>query len=1027
MNSRTFQTIGCLSFVILLSGCLNKEKTEDAGRFIGEKFSEHVRSTDPRTPEEERLGFKLPPGFEIELYASEPDIGKPMNISFDAKGRMWVTQSFEYPFPAEGRGKDRITILEDTDGDGRADRFTHFSDTMNIPIGILPHGDGAIAYSIPNVYRFRDSNGDGNADRSAVVLGPFEHKDTHGMVNNFTWGFDGWIHADHGFTNNSTVAGSDGDSITMQSGNTFRFRPDGSRAEQTTYGRVNPFGLAFDELGYLYSVDCHSSPIYQLIRGGDYPHFGKREEGIGFAPDTKPHGEESTALAGMAYYSTTAFPEEFRKNLFIGDVVTCRVHRYSFEFNGSTPVAKAEQDLVMSEDPWFRPVDVELGPDGALYIADFYNRIIGHYEVPLDHPARDRIRGRIWRITYKGNSEEVEDWTRAGVKELLEGFGHSNLKVRLKVANELVQRIGREAIEPLKKMLAGQELDAQKYVHALWALYRLDALESQAVQKAAAHEDPLIRIHIMRILAEMVVPAPEYYRLVIAALEDGDPHVQRAAVEVLANYPQIASVEQLLAFRKHIPDHDTHLLYTTRLCLRNLLREETLTKEVIARQWDDLQASTLADVMTGVNLPQAGTFVFAFMKEHTVPNEQLSRLLEHAARFIPEEKLAELTVSSQRAYGKDLNTSFMSFTAIQRGMSQRGTDTHAQLMAWGGELTRNILNKYFPAAEAGSGPEASSQDISQQRFAVEFVGKAKMASLEDRLEKALQQETADRSVRVSAARSLMQLDPEENASLAGAILKSDSADLELRKQMAIVLGEFPGGTTREILNAVNNAPAALQVEIVKSLVNSPGGVVLVFEKVKKGEIFPRTLLDPQVKQQLSGLSPALQKEYDSLTANIPPVSEEKQALLWERMANFNQTPRNEDMVKTGREVFVQNCSACHQINGDGGMIGPQLTGIGNWGANALAEKILDPNRNVSESFRNYIIKTRDGKTLTGLFRREEGETIVFADVTGKEFSVAKADIAEQEASEFTLMPGNFGEVLSQDDFNKLLSYLLKQK
>ncbi|MFS8618124.1 MAG: hypothetical protein FWJ85_14980, partial [Solitalea sp.] len=179
-----FQRIGCVSLLLLLSGCTGTQQTDDAERFSGEKFSEHIRSTDPRTPEEERLGFKLPPGFEIELYAAEPDIGKPMNIAFDAKGRMWVTQSYEYPFAADGPGRDRISILEDTDGDGRADKFTHFSDTMNIPIGIMPYRDGAIAYSIPNVYRFSDTDGDGKADRSSVLLGPFQYRDTHGMANN---------------------------------------------------------------------------------------------------------------------------------------------------------------------------------------------------------------------------------------------------------------------------------------------------------------------------------------------------------------------------------------------------------------------------------------------------------------------------------------------------------------------------------------------------------------------------------------------------------------------------------------------------------------------------------------------------------------------------------------------------------------------------------------------------------------------------------------------------------------------------
>src|SRR5687767_4736256 len=149
--------VGLLSLLIQ-TGCKDgdeeQSKTEEKGKYSGPQFNDHVRSTAARAPEEERLGFKLPPGFEISLYASEPDIGKPINITFDARGRMWVTQSFEYPFPAShGKGSDRISILEDTDKDGKADRFIHFSDTLNIPIGILPVGNGAVAYSIPNVYR----------------------------------------------------------------------------------------------------------------------------------------------------------------------------------------------------------------------------------------------------------------------------------------------------------------------------------------------------------------------------------------------------------------------------------------------------------------------------------------------------------------------------------------------------------------------------------------------------------------------------------------------------------------------------------------------------------------------------------------------------------------------------------------------------------------------------------------------------------------------------------------------------------
>src|ERR1041385_7869551 len=451
--------------VTLLFGC--KETPRDDSKTSGPNFAENIRPTDPRTPEEERAGFIVPEGFEITLFASEPDIDKPMNITFDAKGRMWVTQSFEYPFPTFGRKPtDKVTILEDTDNDGKADKFIVVSDTSNIPIGIYPTADGAISFSVPNVYKLTDADRDDKFESKRVMFGPFGYQDTHGMVSNFIRGYDGWVHACHGFTNKSTFAGADGDSITLISGNTFRFKIDGSRVEQLTFGQVNPFGLVFDRFGYVYSTDSHSSPLYQLIRGGDYPHFGKVPI-MGFGPDMKPLVDEATALAGITQYADVLFPEEFRDNFFIGDVVNSRVHRYSATWKGSSPVGKSEVDFIKSEDPWFRPVNIKLGPDGALYVADFYNAIIGHYEVPLDHPKRDKQRGRIWRITYKGKKNEKVDLTKLGAEELIKKFDTDNLPTRMLALDQITDRIGSEAIDVLKKK--------ENSVHAMWALHRLNA------------------------------------------------------------------------------------------------------------------------------------------------------------------------------------------------------------------------------------------------------------------------------------------------------------------------------------------------------------------------------------------------------------------------------------------------------------------------------------------------------------------------------------------------------------------------
>ena len=208
--------------------------------------------------------------------------------------------------------------------------------------------------------------------------------------------------------------GSDQQPITMNSGNTYRMRPDGSHAEYFTHGQVNPFGLAFDPLGNLYSCDCHSRPVYQLLRGAYYPSFGKPDDGLGFGPEMVTHDHGSTGIAGISYYAADQFPEAYRGTVFIGNVVTNRINHDRIEWHGSTPKAIEQPDFVWSEDNWFRPVDIELGPDGALYVADFYNRIIGHYEVPLTHPGRDRdqrtdLADRLSRDGCETRTRSVQD------------------------------------------------------------------------------------------------------------------------------------------------------------------------------------------------------------------------------------------------------------------------------------------------------------------------------------------------------------------------------------------------------------------------------------------------------------------------------------------------------------------------------------------------------------------------------------------------------------------------------------------
>lgn len=689
----------CSSLLVgmLIVSC---SKSSDADESETDSLLNHrIVESPARTPEAQKEGFQLPPGFEIELFASEPDIGKPMNMVFDLDGRLWVTQSQEYPFPAGARkGRDRITILEDTDGDGKADVFTDFADNLDIPIGILPVHDGAIAFSIPSIYHFKDSDGDDYFDEQTLLYGEFGYEDTHGMVNSFAPGFDGWIYAGHGYKNHSTVKGVSTETITMESGHTFRFQRDGSAIEVVTTGRVNPFALTLDKWGYQYSSDSHSDPIYQLIPGGDYPHFGKTPTGIGYAPRMMDHDHGPTAITGVAINDMDQFPPEYQNSLFNGNVVSNRIFRDSLAWHGATPEAVHKEEFLTSEDKWFRPVDMTMGPDGALYIADFYNRIIGHYEVPLDHEGRDRQRGRIWRITYKGNSTDVPKWSNADLKTLLEGLNNQHLNTRLRIADHIFSKFGKDATKPLQSVVQNKNNSPVQRAHSLWLLNRLNALPDNIIIDAAADEAEIIRSHTMRILGEKIRLNEQQQGILISALNDRNAHVQRTAVEAMARHVSEVFFKPLLNFIKKIPEYDTYLQHAASITLRDHLRNSSIMQIAAGSDRDGESLRILADHMIGVPIAQAASFLLSFIENHSIPESKVEQYAGHIVRYLSVANQDELVSLFREKAGTNLSVQRQLFQIFRSEMAQRGEPLGTSAQNWASDLTGIFLDE-VPAVE----------------------------------------------------------------------------------------------------------------------------------------------------------------------------------------------------------------------------------------------------------------------------------------------------------------------------------------
>jgi putative heme-binding domain-containing protein len=975
-----------------------------------------IAPTNAQTPQGELNGFHLSPGFEVQLVASEPEIIHPINIAFDAHGRLWVTTSIEYPFPAKGpKTKDALKVLEDFGPDGRARKITTFADNLNIPIGVLPLPGGAIVHSIPDVWWMSDAKGTGKANKREVLLASIGYKDTHGMTGNFVRGFDGWVYATHGFANTSTVKGTDGSQITMTSGNTYRFKPNGTHVEYFTHGQVNPFGLGFDPLGNLFSCDCHTRPIYQLLRGAYYPSFGRPDDGLGFGPEMMHHMHGSTAIAGIVYYAAADWPKEFLDNVFVGNVVTNRINRDKLVRRGSTYVAVEMPDFLRSDDPWFRPVAMQLGPDGALYVADFYNRIIGHYEVPLTHPGRDKTHGRIWRIVYRGPDGKKNakapraDWTKAPIGELVQDLAHPNLAVRLIATNELADRGGKEVVTAIRQVMR-QGKNYQR-THGLWVLERLGQLDEATLKRAAQDTDAGLRVHAFRVLAERKTLTPEQRKLVLAALHDADAFVQRCAADVLGRHPDPDNLRPLLDLRHHVPAEDTHLLHVVRMALRDQLLHKSTWDKVRATKWSEADTLALADVCLGAPNADAADFLLDQLPQLKEGPPHILDVMRHIARYGRPGAARAIRTIVQGKRPHDFVFQASVVRAIQQGDQERGVKSDAVLTAWADELTSKLL---------------ASKQPSEIQAGIELADKLHVGSAQSALMNLLRDRQLPEAQRRSAAAALTAIEPSAHLALLGHILNDASEPLSLREHLAgILAGTGQPKAREELLKALAAAPGKLQSALAQALAGSTEGAEKLLAAVAAGKASARLLQEPAVHFRLAlSRVPDLEARLSKLTRGLPSADQKIQALIAQRSAGFAKARPD---ARLGALVFEKHCAVCHQIANKGAKIAPQLDGVGSRGVDRLLEDILDPNRNVDQAFRATILTLTNGQIVSGLLLREEGQVLVMADAQGKEQRVPRDRVESRVVSQLSPMPANFAEQLNETDLYNLLAFLLQQR
>jgi putative heme-binding domain-containing protein len=981
-----------------------------------------IAPTDAKTPAEELKLFKLPAGFECQLVASEPDIGKPMQCAFDAKGRLWVTSSRLYPFPAEpGKATDKIFILSDFAPDGKARKIEVFADNLNIPIGILPLPDckSCIVSSVGQILKLTDADGDGKADKTEVLFTGFGTRDTHGMTNSYTLMPDGWVYACHGYLNDSRVKGKDGHEIHMQSGHTFRFRPDGSRIEIYTHGQVNPFGIAVDPWFNLYTADCHTKPITQLIPGAWYDSFGKPHDGLGYAPHVTRHAHGSTALCGLTWYDADQFPPEYKGTMFLGNVVTNRINFDKIEWKGSTPVGIEQPDFLVSGDPWFRPTDIKLGPDGALYVTDFYNKIIGHYEVDLRHPGRDKDRGRVWRIVWKGLDgkakppempfKDLTNESSGRLENVL--LTNPGLCTRLLALQEIMRRGAEFQIQPFSSTPTPTEFStaaigwwSERYSPGLKPGIREELPHSMilhAIKMVSIRQnwDDELRKQVVGQLSLKPVEGTERRRWSIA----------RAATEALSVHPHPDNIKPLLAFIPTIPAEDTHLKYAARLALRNSLQKV----EDWAKADFPSNDPVIADVALGIPTAQAAHYAANVYQLKLVPQNRTAEFAQFIGR---RGTSSDWSVVAKTKIGSNVDT-IRAFEAALRGLQASGYKDER------GDLLRNVLGVHDLIS-----PNNTAESRAYVACLKQAAGLIPNSNQKSAAEKCslLFHSATDGTLRAEAFEALALYDRAAALELARKHILEPETPAPLRERVVTALAASRATVDQALLiDTFKNAPYKLATVIATGLARDKVGADLLFVAIKAGQASPRLLQEQAVLSALKAAKvPNADARVAELTKGLPSPDARLAAIIKDRTAGYAKAKPD---VAAGKVVFTKNCAACHQIANEGGKIAPNLDGIGARGLDRLLEDVLDPNRNVDANFRATRFDTTDGRTITGLLRQIDGDVFVLADSEGKEIRLPKGAVDKQTQLTTSPMPADVAEKLKEQELYDLMGYLLSQK
>ena len=512
--------------------------------------------------------FETMPGIEVNLFAENPSLAKPIQMNFDPQGRLWVATSSVYPQVKPGQvADDKIIVLEDTTGNGRVDKTTVFADGLFIPTGIEPGNGGAYVAQSTQLLHLADTNGDGRADKKRIVLSGFGTEDTHHTLHTLRWSHDGRLYFNQSIYIRSHVETPHG-VVRLKSGGIWHLRPDSLKAGIAYRGWCNPWGHHFDEFGNAFVTDgAGFQGISYAIPGAMYfTYAGARRIMDSISPGNYPK------FAGLEILNSPHFPKTFRGAAITCDFRAHRIVRFTLSENGAGFAAKHEGDFIRSSATSFRPIDVKQGPDGALYIADWSNPIIQHGEVDFRDPRRDKVHGRIWRVIFKNRPLAKKQNFKIQKTEQLFNTLLTDNQYDKRQARRILHERGKGVLPDLKKWLARHSEIEAAQLEALWLHDAVDVVNATLLMLTLEANDARVRAAAMRVLGHWHNRLNTTELHAAAGIRDKHPRVRLEALRVYAEMKNSTVAHQYAKYALQALDQpiDKFLDYSLWLTVNDL-------------------------------------------------------------------------------------------------------------------------------------------------------------------------------------------------------------------------------------------------------------------------------------------------------------------------------------------------------------------------------------------------------------------------------------------------------------------------